>query len=97
MNAPAEAWLLVVAIAAVGITAMLLTMAAAIRHGTSIIALEHRVKTLRAHHRAELIARGLIEPEPDELAEVEFIDHEPIDAPIDQSADEPPTIHRKAA
>lgn len=77
MNAPAEAWLLVAAIAAIGITAMLLTMAAAIRHGSAVINLEHRVKTLRAHHRAELIARGLIEADPEDataFADVDIIE-----------------------
>ena len=62
---------------------MLLAMAAAIRHGTSVIALEHRVKTLRDQHRAELIARGLIEPDPADFGEIEFVEPEEAEAPLE--------------
>ncbi len=58
---------------------MLLTMAAAIRHGVRVVELEHRVKHLRAQQRQNLIERGLIEPDDGEVIEVEeVIDDEPI-------------------
>jgi len=68
---------LVVAIAAIGIIAMLLTMASAIRHGLSVIALERRVLELRENHRRQLVERGLLAPEPDDIAEVEIIEDAP--------------------
>lgn len=96
MNLPSEAWLVLVGIAALGIGAMLLTMAAAIRHGVGFIELEARVKTLRAQQRQLLIERGLIEPDEDEIVEVDIIDdEEAIEAvPID---DEPTKPERMAA
>ena len=96
MILPSEAWLVLVGIAALGIGAMLLTMAAAIRHGVGFIELESRVKTLRAQQRQLLIERGLIEPDEDEIVEVDIIDdEEAIEAvPID---DEPTEPERMAA
>lgn len=89
MNLTSEAGFLLVAIAALGIGAMLLSMAAAIRHGVGIIDLEARVKTLRAEQRLLLIERGLIEPDEDEVVEVDVIDdEEAIEAvPIDEPAE----------
>lgn len=88
--------LVVVAIAAVGIGAMLLTMAAAIRHGLKVAELETRVKYLRAQHRLRLIERGMIEPDDDELGEVEMDEAEEVieAVPID---DEPASAGRVAA
>jgi hypothetical protein len=89
MDLPMEAWLLLAAIAGLGIGAMLLTMAAAIRRGVTVIELETRVRILRAQHRQRLIEHGLIEPDEDEIVGVEVIDDgEAIEAvPIDEPAE----------
>ncbi|MFI4882856.1 MAG: hypothetical protein ACIAQU_09765 [Phycisphaerales bacterium JB064] len=83
MTPPPEAWLLVVAIGGIGILAMLMTMAAAIRHGVAIATLENRVTTLRAHHRRQLIERGLIadDDELDASSDVDIIEAVPVDEP----------------
>ena len=84
MTPPPEAWLLVGAIGGIGILAMLMTMAAAIRHGVAITTLENRVTALRAQHRRQLIERGLIEGDPDEfddLGDVDIIEANPVDKP----------------
>lgn len=74
-------------IAAFGIAAMLLTLAAAIRHGVSIISLEAHVKAIREEQRQLLIARGALAADPDELTQVDIVDDEaPSDAlPADES------------
>ncbi len=97
MILPAEAWLVTVAIAALGIGAMLLTMAAAIRHGMRVINLETRVKAIRAEQRRILIARGVIEPDPDEIVEVEVIDDDEAIEAVPIEEDEPAHNQRKAA
>jgi|GEM_PF-6604688 len=78
MNLPSEAWLVPVGIAALGIGTMLLSMAAAVRHGVSVIDLENRVQALRAQQRQLLIERGLIEPDESDVAEVEVIEDEEV-------------------
>lgn len=96
MSVPSEAWFLLVVIAALGVGAMLLSMASAIRHGLRVMHLEARVKALRAEQRRRLIERGLIEPDPDEIIEVDVLDDEVIEAvPIDE--DEPAGPQRQAA
>ncbi|MCW5756767.1 MAG: hypothetical protein KIT54_05975 [Phycisphaeraceae bacterium] len=76
---PSEAWIVVVAIAAIGILATLLTMAAAIRQGIALIHLENRVRLLRAQQRQAMIDRGLIEADPEAIEADEVVDM--IDAP----------------
>jgi hypothetical protein len=72
-------------------------MAASIRHGVRVAHLEARVKAVRAEQRRVLIQRGLIEPNEDEIVEVDIIDDdEAIEAvPIDE--DEPAPARRQAA
>ena len=66
------------AIAVLGIVAMLLALAAAIRHGVRVIHLEARVNAIREEQRQMLIARGVIGPDPDDIGEVDIIeDDEP--------------------
>lgn len=89
MPIPAEAWLLVPAIAAIGMVAALLTMAASIRQGVAVATLEARVRHLRAQQRQALIDRGLIEDDTDESESVEVVDADPI-------ADEPVSPGRAA-
>lgn len=85
-----EVWLLVVAIAALGIGGLLATMAAAIRRGLALADLEARVKQLRAEQRLRMIERGLIEPDEGDMAEVEVIEAIPVD-------DDEPDAERMAA
>ncbi|MFI4917563.1 MAG: hypothetical protein ACIAS6_13795 [Phycisphaerales bacterium JB060] len=85
-----EAWMLVVAISALGIGGMLLTMAAAIRRGVAVADLEVRVKQLRAEQRQRMIERGLIEPDEGDIAEAEVIEAIPVD-------DDEPEAERMAA
>lgn len=75
-----EAWLLVVAVAILGVGGTLLTMAAAIRRGVSIIELEFRIRELRAEHRQRMIERGLVEPDDGEVIEVDVVDDDELDA-----------------
>lgn len=97
MDFSIEAWLVLAAIAALGIGAMLLTMAAAIRRGVAIIELETRVRTLQAQHRQRLIERGLIEPDEDEIVGVEVMDDDDDVSEAVAIDDEPTTPQRRAA
>ena len=65
---------LIVVLAAIGITAMLLTTAAAIRQGVSIIELERRIEALQESQRQQLIAKGFISDDPAGLIEVAAAD-----------------------
>ncbi|MEQ8843699.1 MAG: hypothetical protein RIB58_02505 [Phycisphaerales bacterium] len=90
MDALPDPRLIMAIIAAFGIAAMLLTLAAAIRHGVSIISLEARVKAIREEQRQLLIARGALAADPDELTQVDIIDIIDDEAPSDAlPADEP--------
>ncbi|UYV11349.1 MAG: hypothetical protein NCW75_08535 [Phycisphaera sp.] len=97
MNVPSEAGFVLVGIAALGIGAMLLSMAAAIRHGVSFIELEARVKALRAQQRQLLIERGMIEPDEGEIIEVDVVDDEEAIQAIPVDEDEPAQPERMAA
>lgn len=88
---------MLVGIAALGIGAMLLSMAAAIRHGVSFIELEARVKALRAQQRQLLIERGMIEPDEGEIIEVDVVDDEEAIQAIPVDEDEPAQPERMAA
>jgi hypothetical protein len=90
MDALPDPRLIMAIIAAFGIAAMLLTLAAAIRHGVSLINLEARVKAIREEQRQLLIARGALAADPDELTQVDIIDIIDDEAPSDAlPADEP--------
>lgn len=97
MNLPSEAGFLLVAIAALGIGSMLISMAAAIRHGVDFIQLEARVLSLRAQQRQLLIERGMIEPDEGEIVEVDVIDDEEVIEAIPVDEDEPAEAERMAA
>lgn len=88
---------MLVGIAALGIGAMLLSMAAAIRHGVNFIELEARVNALRAEQRRLLIERGMIEPDEDEIVEVDLIDDEEAVEAVPVDDDEPAQPERVAA
>ena len=65
---------------------MLLTTAAAIRQGVSIIELERRIEALQESQRQQLIAKGFISDDPDGLIEVDAAEDE---APAVDRADGP--------
>ena len=78
----------IAAIAFIGVAAMLLTLAAAIRHGLSLIALEVRVHNLQEMHRQQLIAKGAIAADDDELTGVDILEEEPeLDEPQEAAED----------
>ena len=95
MSFGAEAWLVVIAAAALGIAGMLLTLAAAIRRSMAVMDLEVRVRHLRAEQRLRMIERGLIEPEEGEVIEVDEIDEALEVEPIEDQPE--PVAQPKAA
>ncbi|MEO1277689.1 MAG: hypothetical protein AAFV77_01890 [Planctomycetota bacterium] len=69
---------LIIALAVLGIAAMLLTMAAAIRQGTSVLDLEVKVQRLREMQRQQLIAKGAIAADPHEVFGVDIIEDDDV-------------------
>jgi len=81
--------LITAAIAFVGIAAMLLTLAAAVRHGLSLLALEVRVRSLREMQRQQLIAKGAIAADEDEITGVDIVDEDELALDASPEATEP--------